>query len=144
MAELVVKVGQTQNLVQKITSKAQLVSILKTQLATRPQQAIKGLMRIYANQTESEQSSGIVISNNGIGFVHVDSEILTSFAKQFEERGSLSEKQLAILYKKMPKYAGQLINAAIAEGKIFKEGREYKFKKYILKFIHRNTKEENK
>ena len=129
MAELVVKVGQTQNLVQKITSKAQLVSMLKTQLATRPQQAIKGLMRIYANQTESEQSSGIVISNNGIGFIHVDSEILTSFAKQFEERGSLSEKQLAILYKKMPKYAGQLINAAIAEGKIFKEGREYKFKK---------------
>lgn len=129
MAELVVKVGQTHNLVQKITSKAQLVSMLKTQLATRPQQAIKGLMRIYANQTESEQSSGIVISNNGIGFVHVDSEILTSFAKQFEERGSLSEKQLAILYKKMPKYAGQLINAAIAEGKIFKEGREYKFKK---------------
>ena len=129
MAELVVKVGQTQNLVQKITSKSQLVSMLKTQLATRPQQAIKGLMRIYANQTESEQSSGIVISNNGIGFVHVDSEILTSFAKQFEERGSLSEKQLAILYKKMPKYAGQLINTAIAEGKIFKEGREYKFKK---------------
>ena len=129
MAELVVKVGQTQNLVQKITSKAQLVSMLKTQLATRPQQAIKGLMRIYANQTESEQSSGIVISNNGIGFVHADSEILTSFAKQFEERGILSEKQLAILYKKMPKYAGQLINAAIAEGKIFKEGREYKFKK---------------
>lgn len=129
MAELVVKVGQTQNLVQKITSKAQLVSMLKIQLATRPQQAIKGLMRIYANQTESEQSSGIVISNNGIGFVHVDSEILTSFAKQFEERGILSEKQLAILYKKMPKYAGQLINAAIAEGKIFKEGREYKFKK---------------
>ena len=129
MAELVVKVGQTQNLVQKITSKAQLVSMLKTQLATRPQQAIKGLMRIYANQTESEQSSGIVISNNGIGFVHVDSEILTSFAKQFEERGSLSEKQLAILYKKMPKYADQLISAAIAEGKIFKEGMEYKFKK---------------
>ena len=129
MAELVVKVGQTQNLVQKITSKAQLISMLKTQLATRPQQAIKGLMRIYANQTESEQSSDIVISNNGIGFVHVDSEILTSFAKQYEERGSLSEKQLAILYKKMPKYAGQLINAAIAEGKIFKEGREYKFKK---------------
>lgn len=129
MAELVVKVGQTQNLVQKITSKAQLVSMLKIQLATRPQQAIKGLMRIYANQTESEQSSGIVIFNNGIEFIHADSEILTSFARQFEERGSLSEKQLAILYKKMPKYAGQLINAAIAEGKIFKEGREYKFKK---------------
>ena len=130
MAELVVKVGQTNNTsVQKITSKTQLVDILKAQLATRPKQAIKGLMRIYANQTESEQSSGEVIVNNGVGFVGVDSEILTSFAKQYERKGSLSEKQMTILYKKMPKYAGQLINAAIAEGKIFKEGREYKFKK---------------
>lgn len=130
MAELVVKVGQTKNTsVQKITSKTQLVDILKAQLATRPQQAIKGLMRIYANQTESEQSSGEVIVNNGIGFVGVDSEILTSFAKQYERKRSLSEKQMTILYKKMPKYADQLISAAIAEGKIFKEGREYKFKK---------------
>lgn len=130
MAELVVKVGQTKNTsVQKITSKTQLVDILKAQLATRSQQAIKGLMHIYANQTESEQSSGEVIVNNGIGFVGVDSEILTSFAKQYERKRSLSEKQMTILYKKMPKYAGQLINAAIAEGKIFKEGREYKFKK---------------
>lgn len=130
MADLVVKVGQTQNAsVQKITSKTQLVDILKAQLATRPRQAIKGLMRIYANQTESEQASGGVIVNNGIGFVHVDSEILTSFAKQYEKKGSLSEKQMAILYKKMPKYAGQLIDSALAEGKIFKEGREYKFKK---------------
>lgn len=130
MAELVVKVGQTKNTsVQKITSKTQLVDILKAQLATRPQQAIKGLMRIYANQTESEQSSGEVIVNNGIGFVGVDSEILTSFAKQYERKGSLSEKQMAILYKKMPKYADQLINAAITEGKIFKEDGGYKFKK---------------
>ena len=130
MAELVVKVGQTKNAsVQKITSKTQLVDILKAQLATRPQQAIKGLMRIYSNQTETEQSSGEVIVNNGIGFVGVDSEILTSFAKQYERKGSLSEKQMTILYKKMPKYANQLISAAIAEGKIFKEERGYKFKK---------------
>ena len=130
MAELAVKVGQTKNTsVQKITSKTQLVDILKAQLATRPQQAIKGLMRIYANQTESEQSSGEVIVNNGIGFVGVDSEILTSFAKQYERKRSLSEKQMTILYKKMPKYADQLISAAIAEGKIFKEEGGYKFKK---------------
>ena len=130
MAELVVKVGQTKNTsVQKITSKTQLVDILKAQLATRPQQAIKGLMRIYSNQTETEQSSGEVIVNNGIGFVGVDSEILTSFAKQYERKGSLSEKQMTILYKKMPKYANQLISAAIAKGKIFKEEGGYKFKK---------------
>ena len=130
MAELVVKIGQTKNTsVQKITSKTQLVDILKAQLATRPQQAIKKLIHIYANQTETEQSSGEVIVNNGIGFVGVDSEILTSFAKQYERKRSLSEKQMIILYKKMPKYADQLISAAIAEGKIFKEEGGYKFKK---------------
>lgn len=117
------------DLVVKITSKTQLVNILKNQLATRPQQALKGLMRVYANQTSSEQEVGGVVFNNGIGFVHTDAEILTSFAKQFETKGSLSEKQMAILYKKMPKYAGQLINASIAEGKIIKSGCEYKFRK---------------
>jgi hypothetical protein len=116
-------------MVIKITSKEQLINIARKQLATRPQQALKGLMRIYANQEESEKEAGCVFMNNGIGFTHSDSGILTSFAKQFETKGSLSEKQMAILYKKMPKYAGQLVSASIAEGKIIKNGCEYKFRK---------------
>lgn len=130
MADLVVKVGQTQNTVaQKITSKEQLVAVLKQQLATRPQQAINGLMRVFANQTADEQQEGSVRVHNGVGFVPTDAMILSSFAQQYQKKGSLSEKQMAILYKKMPKYAGQLIEGSIAAGKIYKVGREYVFKK---------------
>ena len=130
MADLVVKVGQTQNTVaQKITSKEQLVAVLKQQLATRPQQAINGLMRVFANQTADEQQEGSVRVHNGVGFVPTDATILSSFAQQYQKKGSLSEKQMAILYKKMPKYARQLIDGSIASGKIYKIGREYVFKK---------------
>lgn len=130
MADLVVKVGQTQNTVaQKITSKEQLVAVLKQQLATRPQQAINGLMRVFANQTADEQQEGSVRVHNGVGFVPTDATILSSFAQQYQKKGSLSEKQMAILYKKMPKYARQLIDGSIASGKICKVGREYVFKK---------------
>lgn len=130
MADLVVKVGQTQNTVsQKITSKEQLVAVLKQQLATRPQQAINGLMRVFANQTADEQQEGSVRVHNGVGFVPTDATILSSFAQQYQKKGSLSEKQMAILYKKMPKYARQLIDGSIASGKIYKVGREYVFKK---------------
>ena len=130
MAELVVKVGQTRDTVsQKITSKEQLIAILKQQLATRPQQAINGLMRVYANQTADEQQEGSVRVLNGVGFVPTDSVILSSFAEQYQKKGSLSNKQMAILYKKMPKYARQLIDGSIASGKIYKVGREYVFKK---------------
>jgi hypothetical protein len=124
MADLVVKTSTN-----KITTKEQLVNILKVQLSTNPNQAVKGLLRVFANQTADEQQTGGVRANNGIGFVHTDSVILTSFAKQYKNKGFLSEKQMAILYKKMPKYAKQLIEGSIAEGKIYKVGREYMFKK---------------
>lgn len=124
MADLVVKTSTN-----KITTKEQLVNILKVQLSTNPNQAVKGLLRVFANQTADEQQNGNVRANNGIGFVHTDSVILTSFAKQYKSKGFLSEKQMAILYKKMPKYAKQLVDGSIAEGKIYKVGREYMFKK---------------
>lgn len=124
MADLVVKA--TAN---KITTKEQLVNILKAQLSTNPNQAVRGLLRVFANQTAAEQQTGGVRANNGIGFTQTDSVILTSFAKQYKNKGFLSEKQMIILYKKIPKYAKQLIEGSIAEGKIYKVGKEYKFQK---------------
>jgi hypothetical protein len=80
----------------------------KSKLSTNPVWATRGLLAIYKGQTESEKMAGNVTADNGIGFTGTDAEILSSFAKQFQQRGTLSEKQMAILYKKMPKYAGQL------------------------------------
>ena len=133
MAYLVTKIGETKNVsvikveTQKYTSKKQLIEIFKEKLATNKAWAVRGLMVIYSAQTEEEQFEGSVRENNGVGFVYMESEILTSFAKQLEKNKSLSEKQMSILFKKMPKYANQLLNISLSSGKIVKVGREYKF-----------------
>lgn len=133
MAYLVTKIGETKNVsvikveTQKYTSKKQLIEMFKEKLATNKAWAIRGLMVIYSAQTEEEQFEGSVRENNGVGFVCMESEIFTSFAKQLEKNKSLSEKQMSILFKKMPKYANQLLNISLSSGKIVKVGREYKF-----------------
>lgn len=127
MAELVTKVGETKVAgVAKLTNKDQVVAMYKEKLGSNAAWACAGLMRIYANQTADEQVGGYVAHNNGIGFVHTDAEILTSFAKQFEKNHRLSEKQMAILFKKMPKYARQLMNYSLAAGTLAKVDGEYK------------------
>lgn len=73
---------------------------------------IKALLWMYDFQTDDEKHSERTKQLNGVGFNGVDGEILTSFAKQVIDRNFLSPKQMEILRKKMPKYAGQM--AAIA------------------------------
>ena len=89
------------------------VAVWQENLRTNPQWAIRGLMRVYKEQTASEKEAEATRENNGVGFTGTDAEILTSFAKQVERDNGryplpLSPKQLAILFKRMPKYAGQL------------------------------------
>jgi len=73
----------------------------------------RGLLRIYAEQTLDEQATGTTHASNGVGFNGVDAEILSSFAEQLIKRDwpigrDLSEKQIALLRKKLSKYAKQL------------------------------------
>lgn len=95
-------------------SKKEIKEAIRDVITTRPKKAIQALLRLYDNQTAAEQNSGFVTDYNGIGFAGTDSGILTSFAKQFLRKGSLSEKQMQILFKKIGKYAGQLTEQAIA------------------------------
>jgi hypothetical protein len=67
---------------------------------------------LYRKQTPTEQESEQTHEKNNRGFNGVDAPILTSFAKQFEQRGWLSNKQTDLARKKLIKYANQL--AAIA------------------------------
>ena len=111
------------------TTKDSLVKALKEQLATRDNQAIKGLLTIYSYQTSEEQDNGYTKEYNGVGFSGFDSEILSSFAEQYKTKGWLSPKQMMFVKKYMPKYATQLIRLSILEGKIKKENGEYVFVK---------------
>lgn len=95
----------------------------KQKLASNPQWAIRGCLAVYAKQTAEEQTAEETRDHNGVGFTGTDAEILSSFAKQIqrweqEKRfpSPLSLKQLSILHKRMPKYAGQLLK--IVQGEV--------------------------
>jgi hypothetical protein len=107
------------------TTKKATVLFVKNKLSTSKVWAIKGLVRIYQeNQTSDEQVAKTTSHDNGIGFTGCDAGFLSSLAEQYLRRGDLSDKQMSFVFKKMPKYAGQVIamseplklNAMVAAG----------------------------
>ena len=109
----------------KFTSLEQLKGKMLGQITGSVAQAQKALLRIYENQTTEEKASQSTIKYNGVGFTGQDATILSSFAEQFKKYGRLSDKQNAILLKKIGKYAGQLVNMSIKNKLIVKVGKEY-------------------
>lgn len=98
-----------------INTKAGKMAFIKAKVAVSQAWAIRGLLCIYANQTADEKACGQTHNLNGIGFSGCDAEILSSFAEQVIKGRNLSQKQMAIVFKKMPRYAGQLMRAAEAK-----------------------------
>lgn len=96
----------------KVT-KTNIRMFVKQKLSSDRKWATKALVRIYnENQTADEKFSNSTFYDNGIGFSGADGELLSSFAKQFIQRKSLSEKQMALVMKKMPKYWNQVVYMA--------------------------------
>lgn len=92
------------------------IETIKINVGTKQAWAERAIVALFNKQTASEQYTQSTNENNGIGFNGVDAEILSSFAMQIiQYKRSLSPKQLAIAFKKLPKYAKQL--ATIAEEK---------------------------
>lgn len=86
---------------------------VKEKLSSDDKWAVKALVRIFKeNQTAEEKVFETTIVENGIGFTGADGEILSSFANQQIKFGRLSEKQMKIVHKKMPKYWSQVISMA--------------------------------
>jgi len=100
------------------TKKAR-IAFLKIKLSTDAKWAKQGCARIFDYQTATEQQSEQTSEDNGVGFSGADAEILSSFAKQINAgRFVGSEKQMNIMFKKMPKYAGQLDKLAQAKAAV--------------------------
>ena len=106
-------------------SKSEIQKAIKNLITTSKKHAVKAMFRIYEYQTSEEQVNGSVYENNGVGFAGTDSGILTSFCQQYLAKGYLSEKQYAILFKKIGKYAGQLTRLAIEKGLYSKDGKNW-------------------
>jgi len=90
-------------------NKQQTLVTLQGKLRTDARWAQRALLAIFRNQTEDEKVAADVKHHNQMGFRCMDSIILTSFANQLQQRGSLSPKQMSIVHKLMPKYARQLM-----------------------------------
>ena len=81
---------------------------IKDLIENRNDAVIRGMLRIYDLQTESEQVFGDTHEHNGVGFSGVDGGIMSSFSEFYDKTGFLTSKQMKIARKKMLKYAGQL------------------------------------
>lgn len=88
---------------------------LQRKLGTEPTWALHGLLRIFERQTADEQRRDVTVERNGVGFTGMDAEILSSFAHQIKQGRMLSEKQMTIVFEKMPKYWRQLLEVSDAK-----------------------------
>ena len=91
-----------------LTTKKARTAHIRLLLGSNEKWALKGLVRIYANQTADEKSDETTRHDNGVGFTGTDGHFMTSLAKQYIARGKLSEVQMSFIFRKMPKYARQL------------------------------------
>lgn len=90
-------------------TKAELLNFLRRMITTNERWAKAALLRIYDNQTADEQMSEATNHENGIGFTGGDARLLTRFAEWYKGHGWLSPKQMAWVYRKLGKYAAQLM-----------------------------------
>ena len=81
-------------------------------IESRDDAVVRGMLRIYDLQTESEKVFGDTHAHNGVGFSGVDGEIMSSFSEFVNKTGFLTRKQMKIARKKMLKYTGQLTKIA--------------------------------
>ena len=90
--------------------KIEIKNLFKTKLATDANWAIKGMLKIYEFQTATEKAIQTTKDHNDVGFSGCDGEILSSFSEQVLKGRTLSPKQMALVFKKMPKYWNQLVS----------------------------------
>lgn len=99
-----------------------MVMEIKEQIKHNRQFTVAAILRVFEKQTMQEQSSNMTMVDNGVGFNGRDAEIGSSFAKQIlnwirDKREGvpvrynfpLSDRQLAVAQRFMPKYAGQIM-----------------------------------
>ena len=85
---------------------------IKALLARSDQAIARALLVLLDRQTDDEQDSQVAKYQNGRGFTSCDAAILTSFALQVQQGRTLSPKQLNLARRYLPKYSGQLLEAA--------------------------------
>lgn len=109
----------------KYTSVNAIVEKLRNDITSRPEVAIKAMQRIYSYQTASEQKMKATTNYNGVGFTGADARSLSYYSQLLEKGYTLRPDVIQKIQKRMPKYAGQLVNQSIEKCLIKKVGSVY-------------------
>lgn len=81
---------------------------IRNLVATNDNAVVRGIMALYDRQTADERNAESTIHRNGMGFNGLDAGFGCSLAKQYNDRGFLTGKQITAARKMLKKYAGQL------------------------------------
>ena len=102
-----------------------MVNQLRLNIASNPKTAIKAMQRIYSYQTVSEQKLKATVNYNGVGFTGSDARKLSYYCQLLERGKTLYPEVIQDIQRRMPKYAGQLVNQSIDRGLIKKVNNVY-------------------
>ena len=89
--------------------------VIANALAGNREFRMRALLKLYSRQTADEQIQQTVSHNNGKGFRSCDARFLTSLSESAIKYNRLTDKQDAVLARKIKVYAGQLTD--ISNGK---------------------------
>lgn len=92
----------------ELTTKKAKIDFIRERLQCDSTWAIRGLVKVYDYQTESEKNIQATTDSNGVGFSGIDGDILSSYAEQVKKGRTMSQKQMSVIHRTMPKYATQL------------------------------------
>jgi len=98
----------------KITNRDRL-GFIRGKIGSDRNWAIRALVVIYGNQTNDEKNQGVAIYGNKIGFNSIDSKIMTEMANFYLSRNFLTDKQMAIVFSRIRKYAAQILHLSDLE-----------------------------
>jgi len=90
-------------------TKKSIANYLKLQLSTNSKWASIALVKVLQNQTSYEQTIKGTVQKNNVGFTSADAAILTSIAQYYMQYQCLSERQLEVVFDRMPKYWRQIL-----------------------------------
>ena len=97
---------------------------IQENITTNIKWMVRTIEILFDRQTLDEQETKTTGHNNGMGFTGADAYILTSFYEQIQKRRDrkitplLSEKQIQMCQKKLPKYWRQVKEEIEAKSRV--------------------------
>ena len=114
--------GDTE-MAKQFTSKHEIIEKLRKQIEDKDATAIHTLLFVYDKQVADEKRSESVRYHNGVGFKPQDAKMGSSLATWYKSKKFFTPKQMIAVKRIVAKYAGQVVEAKICSGEIYKVKR---------------------